>query len=49
MRKTLIALALLLIASLAGLAFGTSDVANVWQVIFNPFTDTTSISHQIVW
>jgi iron complex transport system permease protein len=38
-----------LIASLAGLAFGTSDVANVWQIIFNPFTDTTSISHQIVW
>jgi len=49
MRKTFIALALLFIASLAGLAFGTSDVANVWQVIFNPFTDTTSISHQIVW
>jgi len=49
MRKTFIALALLLIASLAGLAFGTSDVANVWQIIFNPFTDTSSISHQIVW
>lgn len=49
MRKTLIALALLLIASLAGLAFGTSEVANLWQIIFNPFTDTTSISHQIVW
>ena len=49
MRKTFIALALLLIASIAGLAFGTSDVANVWQIIFNPFTDTTSISHQIVW
>ena len=49
MRKTFIALALLLIASLAGLAFGTSDVANVWQIIINPFTDTTSISHQIVW
>ena len=49
MRKTFIALALLLIASIAGLAFGTSDVANVWQIIFNPFTDTSSISHQIVW
>ena len=49
MRKTFIAIALLLIASIAGLAFGTSDVANVWQIIFNPFTDTTSISHQIVW
>lgn len=49
MRKTFIALALLLIASIAGLAFGTSDVANVWQIIFNPFTDTASISHQIVW
>lgn len=49
MRKTFIALALLFIASLAGLAFGTSDVANVWQIIINPFTDTTSISHQIVW
>ena len=49
MRKTFIALALLLIASIAGLAFGTSDVANVWQFIFNPFTDTASISHQIVW
>lgn len=49
MRKTFIALALLFIASIAGLAFGTSDVANVWQIIFNPFADTTSISHQIVW
>ena len=49
MRKTFTALALLLIASIAGLAFGTSDVANVWQFIFNPFTDTASISHQIVW
>ena len=49
MRKSFIAIALLLIASIAGLAFGTSDVANVWQFIFNPFTDTASISHQIVW
>jgi iron complex transport system permease protein len=31
------------------LAFGTSDVAGVWQIIFNPFTDTGSLSHQIVW
>jgi iron complex transport system permease protein len=49
MRKSFIALALLLIASVVGLAFGTSDVANVWQIIFNPFTDTGSLSHQIVW
>ena len=49
MRKSFIALALLLFASVVGLAFGTSDVANVWQIIFNPFTDTGSLSHQIVW
>jgi iron complex transport system permease protein len=49
MKKTLIALALLLLASIVGLAFGTSDVSNVWQIIFNPFADTSSISHQIVW
>lgn len=49
MRKTFIALALLFVASIAGLAFGTSDVANIWQIIFNPFTDPSSISHQIVW
>jgi iron complex transport system permease protein len=24
-------------------------VAGVWQIIFNPFTDTGSLSHQIVW
>jgi iron complex transport system permease protein len=49
MRKSFIALALLLFASVVGLAFGTSDVAGVWQIIFNPFTDTGSLSHQIVW
>jgi iron complex transport system permease protein len=49
MRKSFIALTLLLIASVIGLAFGTSDVAGVWQIIFNPFTDTGSLSHQIVW
>jgi iron complex transport system permease protein len=49
MRKSFIALALLLIASVIGLALGTSDVAGVWQIIFNPFTDTGSLSHQIVW
>ena len=49
MRKSFIALALLLIASVIGLAFGTSDVAGVWQIIFNPFTDAGSLSHQIVW
>jgi iron complex transport system permease protein len=49
MRKSFIALTLLLIASVVGLAFGTSDVAGVWQIIFNPFTDTGSLSHQIVW
>ena len=49
MRKSFIALALLLFASVIGLAFGTSDVAGVWQIIFNPFTDTGSLSHQIVW
>ena len=49
MRKSFIALALLLIASVIGLAYGTSDVAGVWQIIFNPFTDTGSLSHQIVW
>jgi iron complex transport system permease protein len=38
-----------LFASVVGLAFGTSDVAGVWQIIFNPFTDTGSLSHQIVW
>jgi iron complex transport system permease protein len=49
MRKSFIALALLLIASVIGLAYGTSDVAGVWQIIFNPFTDMGSLSHQIVW
>ncbi len=49
MRKSFIAPALLLFASVIGLAFGTSDVAGVWQIIFNPFTDTGSLSHQIVW
>jgi len=49
MRKSFIALALLLFASVVGLAFGTSDVAGVWQIIFNPFSDTGSLSHQIVW
>ncbi len=49
MRKSFVALTLLLIASVVGLAFGTSDVAGVWQIIFNPFTDTGSLSHQIVW
>ena len=49
MRKSFIALALLLVASVTGLAFGTSDVAGVWQIIFSPFTDTGSLSHQIVW
>jgi len=49
MRKSFIALTLLLFASVIGLAFGTSDVAGVWQIIFNPFTDTGSLSHQIVW
>ena len=49
MRKSFIAPALLLFASVVGLAFGTSDVAGVWQIIFNPFTDTGSLSHQIVW
>jgi len=49
MRKRFIAPALLLFASVIGLAFGTSDVAGVWQIIFNPFTDTGSLSHQIVW
>ena len=49
MRKSFIALAMLLFASVVGLAFGTSDVAGVWQIIFNPFTDTGSLSHQIVW
>ena len=49
MRKSFIALALLLCASVVGLAFGTSDVAGVWQIIFNPLTDTGSLSHQIVW
>jgi iron complex transport system permease protein len=38
-----------LFASFIGLAFGTSNVAGVWQIIFNPFTDTGSLSHQIVW
>jgi iron complex transport system permease protein len=49
MRRSFIALTLLLIASVVGLAYGTSDVAGVWQIIFNPFTDTGSLSHQIVW
>jgi iron complex transport system permease protein len=49
MRKSFIALAMLLFASVVGLAFGTSDVAGVWQIIFSPFTDTGSLSHQIVW
>jgi iron complex transport system permease protein len=49
MRKSFIALAMLLFASVIGLAFGTSNVAGVWQIIFNPFTDTGSLSHQIVW
>ncbi len=49
MRKSFIALALLLFASVVGLAYGTSDVAGVWQIIFNPFADTGSLSHQIVW
>ncbi len=49
MRKSFIALAMLLFASVIGLAFGTSDVAGVWQIIFSPFTDTGSLSHQIVW
>jgi len=49
MRKSFIALALLLCASVVGLAYGTSDVAGVWQIIFSPFTDTGSLSHQIVW
>jgi len=49
MRKTLTALALLLLVSILGLALGTSDVSNVWRIIFNPFADTSSISHQIVW
>jgi iron complex transport system permease protein len=49
MRKSFIAPALLLFASVIGLAFGTSNVAGVWQIIFNPFTDTGSLSHQIVW
>ena len=49
MRKSFIALALLLFASVVGLAYGTSDVAGVWQIIFSPFTDTGSLSHQIVW
>ncbi len=49
MRKSFIALALLLCASVVGLAYGTSDVAGVWQIIFNPFADTGSLSHQIVW
>jgi iron complex transport system permease protein len=49
MRKSFIALALLFIAAIVGLAYGTSDVAGVWQIIFNPFTDAGSLSHQIVW
>jgi len=49
MRKSFIALALLLFASVVGLALGTSDVTGVWQIIFSPFTDTGSLSHQIVW
>jgi len=49
MRKSFIALALLFIAAIVGLAYGTSDVAGVWQIIFNPFADTGSLSHQIVW
>ncbi len=48
MRKSFIAPALLLFASVIGLAFGTSDVAGVWELIFNPFTDTGSLSYQIV-
>ncbi len=49
MKRTWLVVVLLLIAAIAGLAFGTSDVTNVWSYIFNPLRDTATIGHQIVW
>lgn len=49
MRRTLLALALLFVAAILGLAFGTSDVANIWSYILNPLSDTANVGHQIVW
>lgn len=49
MKRTWLIVILLCIVAIAGLAYGTSDVTNVWSYIFNPLRDTASISHQIVW
>lgn len=49
MKRTWLAVVLLFIVAIAGLALGTSDVTNVWSYIFNPLRDTATIGHQIVW
>jgi iron complex transport system permease protein len=35
--------------SLFALSVGAADVAEIWRYIFNPFLDTQSPSHQIIW
>ncbi|MEY3973332.1 MAG: hypothetical protein RJA71_644 [Actinomycetota bacterium] len=49
MKRTWLVVVLLFVAAIAGLAFGTSDVINIWSFILNPFSDTANVGHQIVW
>lgn len=35
--------------SLFALSVGAADVIDIWRYIFNPFLDTQSPSHQIIW
>jgi iron complex transport system permease protein len=42
-------LLLLPIAALLALSIGATDVTGVWQQILNPFADTASSAHQIIW
>ena len=35
--------------SIFALSVGATEVADMWRYIFNPFLDTQSSSHQIIW
>lgn len=49
MKRTFVVAPLLLIAAVVGLLSGAADVDHIWSYLLNPFFDSASTAHQIIW
>lgn len=49
MKRLFLIIAFTAFLAIFALSVGATEVANVWQIILNPFQDTGSSAHQIIW